>query len=103
MAKIGIIKSGTKQYIVRENEELIVDKIASNANDEVELETLGVFDEDGSAVDVGTPLLKEAIKATVVEHVRGDKVRVARFKAKVRRRKVNGFKADLTKIRITKI
>ncbi|MEN9328450.1 MAG: ribosomal protein [Candidatus Parcubacteria bacterium] len=103
MAKFGIIKSGAKQYVVRENEELIVDKLASNANDEIELDTLGVFEDDGAALELGAPFLKSPIKATVVEHVRGNKVRVARFKAKVRRRKVNGFTAELTKIKIAKI
>lgn len=103
MAKIGIIKTGGKQYIVRENEELIVDKISAEPNDEVQLETLSVFEADGSSLEMGAPVLSNAIKATIIGHLKGDKVRVARFKAKVRRRKVNGFRAHLTKIKITKI
>jgi len=54
-------------------------------------------------LELGTPTLSSKIKATVIDHLKGDKIRVARFKAKSRYRKVKGFRAQLTKIKILKI
>lgn len=101
MAKKAIIRSGGQQFIVAENDEIIVQNLSSDINETIELETLGILDGDKS--EFGTPLLKNSIKATVVEHMKGDKVRVAKFKAKVRYRRVNGFRPQLTRIKIASI
>ena len=101
MAKFSVIKSGGKQYLVGENQEVVVDKLPGKARDTVELETLAVI--DGENLDLGTPVLKQVTKAQIVEQMKGDKIRVAKFKAKVRYRRVNGFRAELTKIKILSI
>lgn len=102
MAKFAVIKTGGKQYLVKENDEIFVDKITGDSKD-VQLETLAVFDTENDAMDLGTPALKTSVKAQVIENVKGDKVRVAKFKAKVRYRRVNGFRAQLSKIKIGSI
>ena len=101
MAKIAVVKTGGKQYIVKENDTIIVDRI-NTEDKKLELETLSIFEEDGSTVKVGTPTLTEKIKAEVIEDIKGDKIRVAKFHAKVRYRKVRGFRAQLTKLKIGK-
>jgi len=101
--KIAVVKTGGKQYLVKENDQLIVDQIAGKAKDKLELETLAVFDETGSQLDLGTPMVKTKVTAELIENLKGDKIRVAKFKAKVRYRKVRGFRARLTKIKIIKI
>jgi len=54
---------------------------------------------DGDDVQVGAPYLENvAVIAKVLDQVQGDKIRVAKFKAKVRYRKVMGFRAKLTKV-----
>ncbi len=100
MAKIAVVKAGGKQYLVRENQELVVDKLDGNKDDKVSFEALAVFDDASEKIEVGEPALKTAVEAQIVEQVKGDKVRVAKFKAKVRYRKVNGFRAELTKVKI---
>lgn len=102
MVNVAVVKTGGKQYIVREGDLLTVSSIAS-AEKTVELETLAVFSEDGSALEVGTPLLDKKIKAEVVAQGKGEKIRVAKFKAKVRYRKVRGFRPSLTTLKIGKI
>jgi large subunit ribosomal protein L21 len=77
--------------------------ISDAINDKIELETLATFDEDAGSLDMGAPALKGTVAAEVISQVKGDKVRVAKFKAKVRFRRVNGFRAQLTKIKIVKI
>lgn len=102
MAKMAVVKTGGKQYIVKENDEIFVDKIKSEKDENIQLETLAVFDEEGK-VELGSPALKTMTEGTVIENVQGDKLRVARFKSKVRYRKVRGFRPQLTRIKIVKI
>ena len=102
MSKLAVIRTGGKQYLVRENDEIYVDKIAGD-HKEVDLETLAVFDDASDDMDLGMPTVKTTIKAQVLENVKGDKIRIAKFKAKVRYRKVTGFRAELTKLKILSI
>ncbi len=103
MATFAVVKTGGKQYLVKEGQEIVVDRMASKEKDKVELETLMTFDEEGKGVDIGTPLLTKKVQAEVVSHSKGEKIRVARFKAKVRYRKVRGFRPQLTSLKIVKI
>lgn len=100
---MAVIKSGGKQYLVRENDEVVVDRISADKSSDIELETLAVFEDEGAKIDLGYPLVKSKVKARIVENVKGDKIRVSRFKAKVRYRKVKGFRPHLSKIKILSI
>ena len=102
MAKFAVIMTGGKQYLVKENDEIVVEHIASKENDSVELPTLAVFD-DTEAVEVGAPYLKTSVKGQVLAHVKGEKIRVAKFKSKVRYRRVTGFRPSLSKVKIVSI
>jgi len=103
MGKVAVIKTGGKQYLAKENSLLNVDLLPNKEKETVELETLALFDEEGKEVELGKPNLKKMVTAEIVKHLRGDKIRVAKFKSKVRYRKVRGFRADITQIKITKI
>jgi len=98
-----VIKTGGKQYLVKENSLLTVDLLDSPEKEKINLEALAFFDEEGQNLELGTPSLKKTVEAEVIEHLKGDKIRVAKFKSKVRYRKVKGFRPRLTKIKITKI
>lgn len=102
MSKIAVIKTGGKQYIAKENDVLIVDLLKAEKDSAVEFEAVATFEPEGD-VEVGMPLLAAKVKAKVVEHVLGDKVRIAKFKAKSRYRKVTGFRPKYTKVQIIAI
>lgn len=102
MSKIAVIKTGGKQYIAKENEILIVDLLKAEKDASFEFEAVATFDPEGD-VEVGYPLLDTKVKAKVLEHVLGDKVRIAKFKAKARYRKVTGFRPKYTKVQILSI
>lgn len=89
--------------MVKANDEIIVDKIEADAKKSVALEKLAEFDDEKIDLQLGSPFLKIKAGAEVVEQIKGDKIRVAKFKAKVRYRKVMGFRPKLTKIKIIKI
>jgi large subunit ribosomal protein L21 len=103
MAKIAVIKTGGKQYIVRENEELIVNKLDQADNEKFKLETMAVYNEEDQAAEVGTPFVKAPVEAQIIAQVKGDKIRISRFKSKVRFRKLRGFRPQYTKIKILSI
>jgi large subunit ribosomal protein L21 len=45
----------------------------------------------------------EKVEASIVEHFKGEKLRVSKFKAKARYRRTTGFRAYLTKVKVEKI
>lgn len=102
MSKFAVVKTGGKQYIVKEGDTLVVDRLSNELKSNVELETLAVFDDNG-ALELGKPVLSQKTAAVVEEQGKGEKVRISKFKAKVRYRRTTGFRPSLTKIKITKI
>lgn len=103
MAIRAIIKAGGKQYVVKESDEIVVDRLNGDADQDIELETLALFDDTDASFEVGDPSLKKTVKAKILESGKGEKIRVARFKSKVRYRRVKGFRPQLTKIKILTI
>jgi len=101
--KFAVIKTGGKQYLVKEKEEIYVDNLNKKVNDEVELETLARGDLEEAEIELGKPTLASKVKGKVLENVKGDKIRIARFKAKSRYRRVKGFRPILSKVKIEKI
>ena len=103
ISKIAVVKIGGKQYLAREEALLTVDLLPNKEKEIINLETLAVFDAEGKELELGKPNLKKTVTAEIIQHLKGDKIRVAKFKSKVRYRKVKGFRAKLTQIKITKI
>ena len=98
--KLAVIKTGGKQYLVAKDQEIIVEKLDGDKDKQIELEMLALMDTENEKIDLGKPALKEKAKVAIVDQLKGDKIRVARFRAKSRYRKVRGHRQKLTKIRI---
>ncbi len=98
----AVIKVGGKQYIATEKETLLVDLLPEGTK-ELALDALLVI--DGDKTTVGAPTVKGvSVKAKVVEaEVKGDKIRVIRYKAKKRVHKEIGHRQKYSKIEITSI
>lgn len=103
MPKFAVIKTGGKQYLVKKDDEIVVDRVDTDKSANIEFDTLAMFDTEKNTVEIGAPFLVKKVNGTVVDHVKGDKIRVAKFKAKVRYRKVMGFRSRLTKVKIQKV
>lgn len=100
--KYAVIKTGGKQYKVKEGDVIEVDRL-SEKGQKVVFDNLLLVVTDG-AVKIGKPkILKGKVEAQLIENIRGEKIRVSKFKAKVRYRKTTGFRANLSKVKITKI
>ena len=98
----AVVKVGGKQYVVAEKETLLVDRLPDGTK-ELTLDVLMLVDGDKSTV--GTPLVKGAsVKAKVVdEEVKGDKLRVIRYKAKKRVHKEMGHRQKYSRIQVASI
>lgn len=101
MAKIGVIKTGGKQYRVEAGTVLKIEKLTAEVGASVKFDTLLLA--DGDKVEVGMPTLGEKIEAKVVEHGRADKVSVVKYKNKTRYKKNVGHRQPFTKVEITAI
>ena len=79
--KKAVVKVGGKQFIVSEKETLLVDLLPQGTK-ELELDALMLI--DGDKVEVGTPVVQGVkVSAKVVDElVKGEKIRVIRYKAK---------------------
>jgi large subunit ribosomal protein L21 len=97
----AIVKTGGKQYRVEKGQTLLVERLPDEQGATLSLEPIlfrsddVVFDADG--------LAKVKVDAKVVEHVRGPKLRVFKFKPKRGYRRRTGHRQDLTRIEVTDI
>jgi len=99
----AIVKTGGKQYKVSKDSILEVERLTFEPGKEFNLEEVLLHVTDGK-VKLGKPTIKGmAVKATVLEHLRGEKLRIAKFKQKVRFRRVTGHRQSLTRIKILDI
>lgn len=104
MTLMAVIMTGGKQYLVREGQEIKVEKLNQETGTGIEFDVLFVSDEEGSQTQVGSPTVGGAkVSAKVIEHGRADKISVIKFKPKVRYRRNVGHRQPYTKIKIEKI
>jgi large subunit ribosomal protein L21 len=97
---IAVIKTGGKQYLVKEGLVLTVEKLTGKEGDTIEFDAL--LTDDGSDTKVGTPVSGK-VSGTIVEHDRAKKVVVVKYKAKSRYYKKRGHRQPFSKVKIGKI
>jgi large subunit ribosomal protein L21 len=97
----AIVEVGGKQYRVEEGREVVVDRLDAAPGDVVELRSLLVA--DGSDVRMAAQAAEAKVTAKVVEHLRGPKIVISRFKPKRGWRKKTGFRSALTRLEVQKI
>ncbi len=103
MAKIAIIETGGKQYVVTQDSVLEVEilKGAEQEGDKIVFDKVLLTD-DGSKTDVGAPYIKGAqVKAELVENGRSPKVTIIRYRQKSRYYKKRGHRQPFARVRIT--
>ncbi len=105
MAKIAIIATGGKQYVVAENDIIEIERLEGleNAGDKVTFDNV-LFTDDGTAASVGAPLVKGAkVTGELVTNKRGAKVTVIKYRQKSRYFKKKGHRQELAKVKITSL
>jgi large subunit ribosomal protein L21 len=99
----AVIKTGGKQYRVKPDDVLEIERLPGEAGDMIEFsQVLLVANESG--IEVGTPVIADAIVAAeLVDQTRGDKIKVFKKKRRKHYRRTMGHRQDLSRIRITEI
>ncbi|HYK08939.1 MAG TPA: 50S ribosomal protein L21 [Candidatus Eisenbacteria bacterium] len=101
--KYAVITSGGKQYRVSEGDTVVVEKLGLSADDSYTFPEVLLF-VDGDKKEVGTPAVKGVVvSGKVVGEKKTRKVRVAKFKAKAKYRRVTGHRSVMTHVRIETI
>jgi large subunit ribosomal protein L21 len=93
----AVVKSGGKQYRVSEGEELVVDRLRGEVGDSVELPVGFVAEEESVDLDARTA------KVEILEHLRGNKIHVYKYKPKKDYRKKSGHRQALTRVRVLEV
>ncbi len=101
----AIIKTGGKQYRVREGDKLLLEKLDHEIGAEFDFEEV-LLVANGIAADtkIGAPLITDAkVHARVLDHGKGDKKIVFKYSNKTRYKKKKGHRQPYTKVEILKI
>src|SRR4029077_5235034 len=97
----AIVRTGGKQYRVERGQRLLIERLAVEEGAEVALEPI-LYRSDEAVFDkAGLKTVK--VTARVVAHVRGEKLRVFKFKPKRGYKRRTGHRQDLTQIEVTEI
>lgn len=94
----AIIKLGGKQYVVREGERLLVDRLAVDEEKTFQPE---VIFEGGDGKAELSP--KGTVTAKVLAHVKGEKIRIGKYRRRTGYRRHTGHRSHLTQIQIESI
>ncbi len=97
----AIVKTGGKQYRVEKGQTLLVERLPDEAGTTISLQPM-LFRSDDTVFDADG-LGKVEVSAKVVEHLRGEKLRVFKFKPKRGYRRRTGHRQELTRIEVTDI
>jgi large subunit ribosomal protein L21 len=99
MAGYAIIKLGGKQYVVREGEKLLVDRLDLDENKTFKPD---VIFEGGDGKAELSPK-GQPVTAKVLAHVQGEKIRIGKYRRRTGYRRHTGFRSKLTQIEIQSI
>lgn len=100
----AIVEIGGHQYRVAKGDVLFVDRQDAEAEKKITIDRVLMVADGKGKFSVGTPVVEKAnVKATVVDHVRGDKIIVFKKKRRKGYTKTRGHRQALTQIQIDSI
>ncbi len=93
---LAIVRLNGKQYVVKNDQSLKIDRLSKDALVEV------LLWQEGDKIEVGTPVLKDrSVKVELIEDTLDKKINVSRFKAKSRYRRHKGHRQAISKVKVT--
>lgn len=99
----AVIKTGGKQYTVKEGDVLKVELLPEDAGKAIEFSEVLML-VDGDKVVLGTPFVAKAlVKAEVMDHGRHKKVRIIKFRRRKHHMKQMGHRQYYSQVKITAI
>ncbi|ACL75674.1 50S ribosomal protein L21 [Ruminiclostridium cellulolyticum] len=99
----AIIMTGGKQYKVQEGDVVFLEKLAAEEGSSVTFDKVLAVSKEGN-LSFGAPVLESAsVSGKVLNHGKGEKIIVFKYKAKKNIRKKKGHRQPYTKVQIEKI
>lgn len=96
----AIVEIAGNQYRVESGNEIFVNRLAADEGSSITFDRV-LLTGDGGNVRLGSPTVSgSSVRATVLEHLKGNKVLVFKKKRRKGYQKMNGFRPYLTKIKI---
>lgn len=100
---LAVVETGGKQYKVKENDVIEVERIDSPEGATITLDKV-LFIDSGSEHFMGSPFLPGAkVIARVLKHTKGEKIRVFKYRPKKNYRRRKGHRQMITQLLIEKI
>ncbi|MCH3924727.1 MAG: 50S ribosomal protein L21 [Bacteroidales bacterium] len=99
----AIVEIAGQQFKVEKDQKIFVNRLHQEEGADVSFDTVMLKDEDGK-ISVGNPTVSGAsVSATIIKHIKGDKVLVFHKKRRKGYQKMNGHRPYLTQILIKEI
>lgn len=99
----AVIETGGKQYRVAPGDTVRVEKLDVEAGKSISLDKVLLIQDDKD-IRIGKPTVEGAkVKAKVISHGRGEKVRIFKMKRRKHYRNQAGHRQDFTELEITSI
>lgn len=98
----AIVRAGGRQEKVSVGDLVTLDRVAGGAGSTIELPALLLVDGDKITSDAQA-LAGIKVTAEIVENLRGPKISIQKFKNKTGYKKRQGFRAELTTVKVTGI
>lgn len=99
----AVIKTGGKQYRVAQGDTLKIETLAAEVGSIVSFDEVLLVGE-GEQVKLGTPTVAGgAVKAEVLAHGRGEKIRIVKHRRRKHYHKEQGHRQNFTEVKVTEI
>jgi len=99
----AIIETGGKQYMVKEGDEIFIERLPDEAQEKVKFGNVLAFF-DGDNTKIGSPYVEgAAVDAAIVKNGKSKKIIVYKMHAKKGYRRKQGHRQPYTKVQIEKI
>lgn len=93
----AVLNAGGKQYRASADQELVIDRLPGEVGETVELPVS--FKADGDDFDFGG----SQAKVEILEHLRGEKIHIYKYRPKKTYKKKTGHRQELTRIKVTEV
>jgi large subunit ribosomal protein L21 len=99
----AVIKTGGKQYRVKEGDVLKIEQLDADVGGNVDFTEVLML-ADGDKITCGSPIIAKAlVKAEVIAHARHKKIKIIKFRRRKHHMKQMGHRQNYTQVKITAI
>lgn len=104
MSLFAVIKTGGKQYLVKEGDILRIEKLEEKIGKKIFFKDVFLyFDAKKTGVEIGKPILKIKVEAEILAQDKAKKIKIIKYKPKTRYHRTQGHRQPYTEVRILKI